>query len=136
MTKCDFDSCENDVWLKFSGGDLCKKHSAEIVLMFYKEKSEALESRVKALEEENENIMSIMLNDMVDVCEYKNLDERLAIAVEALEFYSSPGAWGTDLPGMNTSIDPTDQERLGNFHTSIRGGKTAREALKKIKDME
>lgn len=67
-------------------------------------------------------------------CGFETQEHRIAIAKECLEFYSRPSSWGIDKPGANTSIDPCDQECLENEHTisDIRGGKKAREAIRKI----
>jgi len=79
-----------------------------------------------------------MLNELKQ--ENQKLKEALKVAVEAMEFYASGDYWGYEHPSSDifNSIDSRDLG-IGDFQLSEDadddgvGGRTAREALEKVK---
>lgn len=60
----------------------------------------------------------------------KEMQAKLDEAISVIEFYAGIGVWGTDMPKAQTAIDPCDHEAIEGY--GIRGGKRAREFLKKL----
>lgn len=69
----------------------------------------------------------------------QELQKKLEIAKEALEFYAEPGVWGIAGPGERVSVDPCDWQKIevGEMRQlDMRGGKRARQALKQIEETQ
>ena len=77
---------------------------------------------------------------VIEYSEYENLKKENAVLREALEFYASGDYWGYEHPSSDifNSIDSRDLG-IGDFQLSEDadddgvGGRTAREALEKVK---
>jgi hypothetical protein len=67
-------------------------------------------------------------------CGFESQEHKVDELRDVLEFYAKPSVWGTDTHGVKTAIDPVDQEVVENDHSTwgVRGGKKAREILKKL----
>lgn len=90
---------------------------------------------IEALISKNESLR-LKLERYVD--ETDDLREKLRVAVEALGFYGDRGNWNVELLNDcdNRAIDDSDQDYRVEDKGHQYGGKRAREALKKIGEVE
>ena len=124
---------------EWTGADMIEGMGKDYVLIGFKGGYETAKSEYEAKLNECADKQLETAHKYLSVVEELVITKsKLKEAVEALKFYADPGHWGTDKPGLQTSIDPCDQVNFNDDYSNygIRGGKKAREFLKSLEGGE
>lgn len=84
------------------------------------------------MNKEKETILNAETNDMINII--RDLKKQNEILRDAIEYYAMFSSWGGD-NRLGSDIDESDCTYIEKWYESI-GGRRAREALEKLKDLE